>query len=687
MTWFRPGEVNDISLKISASNPKNPPNILADDFLDDDIRQCLLGFAEKEQSLGIKDGRKFENFLQFLAQGGTLLRDDAEEIKYAVLRLLKQLYWSQSCTSTERDRKVLKSLWIIQAVEWPADTANSSLTRYWTNMNSNNVTFIGLKTLVPVPSSPTQVFIDMTEEGPSTLFEGLGLLKCLNDVQILEEVVIPAMHRGSYNCLSPALRLEVVKRLFQNYYHISANARNCLSKLEVVPLMQRSNDVNLNFGRPMDVLDPQQPALRSLYFEDEICLPEKQFYTLFGPVLAQCGIMRSLDQRVITERISCFGRTGQEFAAVASRAKSLLTMPLPKTGEPLDLTNVARSTKWLPARSPAKSNSFTTPSECRDIDEKLTVGHVWHILPFQIHESWKPILGWQCKIDVDVLMRQLVASIAASDLDSLEQTLSYICQYHLLANCAERLLKLNFVRSSSGELVHAQKACRRGGERLMPYLYTVDPRFWDAHTAIVKATNVPDLPTLEQLKNVQNAIDSGRSLNPAELDVAVEVARIWSDQFPGSFANLKMPDHQGMLRDVSDMVFNDTPWVSAGERVVVHPKLSRTIADQLMIQPLSVLMRNGELGITDPDDDEFYQREEVADGIRDTLERYTRESTFHEYLANADDCGSASEVNFLIDKTHYGTEHLLSDELRDSQGPSLLIHNNGGKENLFMQTY
>lgn len=676
VTWFRPGEVNNISLEIFASNPKNPPNILADDFLDVDIQKRLLGYAEKEQSLGIKDGNKFGSFLQFLTQGGTLLQNETNKIKYAVLRLLKQLYWSQGCTSTERDRKVLKSLWIFQAVEWPADIANSSLMRCWTNMNTNNATFIGLKTLVPVPSSPNNVFIDMTKE---VLFGGLSLLKCLNDRQILEEVIIPALHNGSYNCLNSALRLEAVNMLFKNYHHISANAQNCLSKLEVVPLVQQSKDVNLKFGRPMDVLDPQQPALRSLYFEDEICLPEKQFYTQFGPVLAKCGIMRSLDQRVITDRISCYGRTGQEFVAVASRAKSLLTMPLPNTGEPLDLANVARRTKWLPAQSPAKSNSFTTPSECRDIDEKLIVGHVWHILPFQIHESWRPILGWQREIDVDVLMRQLVASIAALDIESLEQTLCYIRQHHMLERCAERLLKMSFIRSSTGELVHADRACRRGGERLRPYLYTVEPRFWDVHTEIMEMMNIHELPSAEQLMSVLNALGSQKALNEGELDVAVEVARIWSLRLCSRLKGLKMPDTHGMLRDISDLVFNDTPWLSAGERAIVHPKVSRTVTDRLMVEPMSELLKKGALGITDADDDEFCQREEVADGIRDTLERYTRESTFHEYLANADDCGTASGTNFLIDPTTYDTKHLVTKELGDLQGPSLLIHNDGSK--------
>jgi sacsin len=68
----------------------------------------------------------------------------------------------------------------------------------------------------------------------------------------------------------------------------------------------------------------------------------------------------------------------------------------------------------------------------------------------------------------------------------------------------------------------------------------------------------------------------------------------------------------------------------------------------------------------------------VTDGIRDTLERYPKELTLHEYLANADDCESASEVNWLLDETTYPGRSLITPELANYQGPSLLVHNDGG---------
>jgi sacsin len=682
ITWFHPGEVNDISFKIIASIPEMAPKILAVDEFSDDISQGLLRFAKKEESMCIKDGNNFGNFLDFLAQGRTLIQTATDDVKNSAVRALKHLYWSQSPICTGQDCRVLKSLCLFKAVKWPADAIETSVTRYWTDMTSDvaDVAFVGLKSLVPVPSSPKHVFIDMTDEDVRRILERLDLLKCLSDLQLLEDIVVPAIYHGSYNHMNPNLRLEVVDLLFRNYFSISATTRHRLPSLEIVPLKKRTDTSSLSFGRPLDVLDPQKPALKNLYFEDETFLPEEQFYDRFSAALTDSGMVKSLTERVVIDRVQSFGGRELEFATVASRAQDLLRLRFPtKSAQLNELTRIVRETNWLPARSSNKSNSLVSSSRCRDIRDDPFVSYVWHVLPFQIDDSWISILGWQNPIALDVLILQLMASINVSDLTSVERTLSYIWLHYSTVELANRLLKLDFVRSSKGKLVNANKACRSCAEMLTPYLCTVEPRFWDAHIDIMRLTNIPETPTLEQLKDVQSALGSNDCLNERDLDVAVEVARIWSVQFPGSVEGLKLPDSHGMLRDVSDLAFNDTPWLSQGKCAMVHSNISRTIADKLMIEPLSELVRKGDLGIADPGDDEFDQREEVADGIRDTLERYSRESTFCEYLANADDCTAASEVNFLIDGSCHVTEHLITKDLEELQGPSLLVHNDGGE--------
>jgi sacsin len=170
-----------------------------------------------------------------------------------------------------------------------------------------------------------------------------------------------------------------------------------------------------------------------------------------------------------------------------------------------------------------------------------------------------------------------------------------------------------------------------------------------------------------------------KALSDEELDVAIEVAHIWSLRFHESVDGFSLATTEGVLANISDLSYNDVPWDSVESHITTHPKISRTVATRLKVPCLSEVLKYGALGINDLDDGEFNQREEVADGIRDTLDRYARESTFHEYVANADDCGSASEINFLFDGRTYDSKDVLTEELKALQGPSLLIHNDGGE--------
>jgi sacsin len=677
ITWFGPGEVNDLSLKISTADSGRSLRILARDVLSDETMRYLHTSAVHESSILLKDGKKFGNFAEFLAQERSLLQIAAEDIKASVLGTLTRLYQSESQANPNFLRNILKSLCIFKAVQWPANA--TSMKRYWTDM-TGDAAFIGLSKLVPVPFSSERVFLDVSDKDERRLLEGMDLMECLDDVQILERIVIPALQNGSYEKTNPSFRLDVANLLFQNYYRISCSARSYLPSLAVVPLQKGEDENDLSFGRPSDILDLQKLTIRNLYFDNEIRLPEQEFYNRFSAALAQCGMVQSLNKDIVLDRIRSYGRSELAFDVVASRAKSLLQMPFPRDITQTDgLTHTLQEHKWLPALTPNMSNCFSNSSVCRDSSDKPIVGHVWPVLPFQIDKSWRSILGWHKSINVNVLMSQLDRSIAAEDIHSVDRTLSYIQQHHAAESYAEHLLKLNFVRSSNGKHANAAIFCRRGAERLTPYLYNVEPRFWNDHSKIMKLTKIPGLPKLEQLKDILRTLDSKNALNEQELDVAVELAHIWGVQFPDAVDELKLPNDNAVLVELSELVFNDTPWLSAGTRAILHRKVSRTIAEQLRIERLSELAKKRDLGIEDPDDDEFDQREEIADGIRDTLDRYTREHTFHEYLANADDCGSASEVNFSFDGTSYGTKHLIDEDLQGLQGPSLLIHNDGSK--------
>ena len=680
-TWFDTGKGKDLALKIVAVDPSNAPKLVADDALTDVALRHLLSLAEKERSLHLRDGNKFEDFLSFLVEGRILLQNATEDVKDSVFQTVKELYLVRRSTDLDVDADILRSLCIFKEIQWPINAAGSSMMVRSSTDLTRNVAFVGMRRLVPLPVSSDRVLLDATDEQARSLFEDLDLVKCLDEVQILEELVIPALRDDGYEHMTSELRLEVTELLFQNYFRLSPSAQSYFPNLPVVPLEKREDDERLSFACPMDIVDPHESALVSLYFEDEIAQPERHFYHRFSGVLASCGVMKRLDERLVLDRIRTYQRKQLPFSVVASRAEKLLRLPLCKDiSRADDFAQYVQSCVWLPGQSPERSRSLTNSLECRDSNDQPFIGHVWYTLPFQVESSWRPILGWQDLIQVDVLISQLTRSIAELDVHSVEQTLLYLDQHYAVEEYVERLLRLKFVRSSNGLFISPAQASRGGAERLMPYLHNVDLRFWDEHTKILRQANVPEMPDLGRLHDVQEVLESKAPLYEADLDVAIEIVRIWSSQSYKSFENLKVPDEAGLLADLASLVFNDAPWVSEIECTLAHPKVSRAIADRLEMQPVSDLLKNSDLGISDIDEDEFNQREEVTDGIRDTLDRYTRESTFHEYLANADDCGSASAVNFLFDGTSYGTESLLTTDLDSLQGPALLVHNDGGEQ-------
>ena len=677
-TWFASGKAEAVALRIIAVDPGNAPKLIAHDVLSDVALQRLLSHAEQEHSFHLQDGNKLDGFLHFLKEGRSLLQNAVSDIKESVFSILKDLYWAQTRADVEFVADALKTLCIFKEIQWPNDTNGPQMViQSWTDL-TRNVAFVGMRKLVPLPMSSKQVFLDVTNKMTCSLFEDLHLARCLDDIQILEELVIPALQDGGYENMTLNFRLGAIELLFQNYFRLSTTAQVRIPSLPVVPLERQEEDQNPSFGCPKDIVDPHQPALLSLYFDDEMILPEKYFYHRFSGVLASCGMVRRLDKRLILNRISIYKT--KPFDVVASRAEKLLQIGLcPVSSWPDKFTQAVRNSMWLPAQSLDKSRSLVSSLECRDAKDELLVGRVWRVLSIQVDDSWKSILGWQDRIQVDTLISQLVRSIDASDIHSVEQILFYLGKHHANEDYAGRLSGLSFIRSTNGSFISPIQACREGSDRLMPYLYNVDLQFWDHHTAIIMQASVPQTPDLARLHKVQKVLELKGALDEADLDVAVEIAHIWASQAHKSPFNLKVPNEKGLLVDVNSLVFNDAPWVSEVDRAVAHPKLSRSIAERLKMQPISDLLRNGDLGISDIDEDEFDQREEVADGIRDTLDRYSRESTFHEYLANADDCGRASAVNFLFDETSYNTERLLTAELSSVQGPALLVHNDGGE--------
>lgn len=557
---------------------------------------------------------------------------------------------------------------------WLSHGSHRSIDRSWTEITGDKV--FGLKDLRMIPPSTNITYIDATDDRERGMIEGLKLFDCYNTVQTIEKVIIPLFQRGDHgDCPRDLLEL-----MLCNFYHCSAESQAAMAMLPIIPLDMRGLKQPQQYGAATTLVDPTEMALREIFFDDEFFHPECRIYQLFAEPLKKCGLKTKVDRVIILDRLNTYTSNRYSLEQLRRRVKALLRLPLSKElGNDADFLDIIGKKCWLPARGHDGTYQLTDPMNCRDQEDFHLVGQVLPTLPYRVGPLWRRYFHWEDPITADRLVSQLAFGIEKSDLQIVNCVLSYIAKSSRCSEYLPIIKGMKVVWSSEKCFIKPDKAYRGGCDNLVPYLHNVEPGFWSTHSSLLVDLGVRSSPNSRQLLEVQQQLETISPLSDTALRVALEVTRLFSLDATPSFTSLKIPSDKGVLVGVTDVAFNDLGPCDPRDNIfLTHPGISREIVDRLQIEPLSERFLKGDLGIADIDEEEFDQREEVTDGIRDTLERYPKESTFHEYLANADDCGSASELNFLLDETTYPDRSLITPELARHQGPSLLIHNDGG---------
>eukprot|EP00079_Xenopus_tropicalis_P015003 XP_004912121.1 PREDICTED: sacsin isoform X1 [Xenopus tropicalis] len=132
-----------------------------------------------------------------------------------------------------------------------------------------------------------------------------------------------------------------------------------------------------------------------------------------------------------------------------------------------------------------------------------------------------------------------------------------------------------------------------------------------------------------------------------------------------------------VIKDIKQLIYGDTNFPVSEQRLLLYNK---ELCDQKKIGDVvssdSCLFLNlqakglkggGKFGQTTPP---------LVDFLKDILRRYPEGGQIlKELIQNAEDAG-ATEVKFLYDETHYGTESLWSKDMAQYQGPALYAYNN-----------
>lgn len=178
-----------------------------------------------------------------------------------------------------------------------------------------------------------------------------------------------------------------------------------------------------------------------------------------------------------------------------------------------------------------------------------------------------------------------------------------------------------------------------------------------------------------QLKELQDRLAAKEPLSGNDLRVALFIVKEVGARFAEEdLDGFKAPDSKCLLLPLGDLTAGD-PGPDDADRAILHQEVSLETIKQLSI----VTFQNRSLdSLVDLNfEGDFAQRESPATAISDTLERYGANTTFNEYLANAEDSGSATKITWILDNSEYKKEKLISKELEKAQGPALFCFNDG----------
>ena len=539
----------------------------------------------------------------------------------------------------------------------------------------------------PIPSIPGLASFDPCDTHETNLLDFFDLVEQMPLLRLFFEHIVPHIDDEKNTDMAEA-KLRLVNFILEKNMRPSAVFKSHFSKHRLIHCANCSGSDGIRFRLPATTVDPTS-TVSNIFFNDEDVFPEPNFFRRHHEVLKGCGIVQILSPEILIERVHTFASSSRDKQTLIVKVKQLFSLSL-DAGFELSPTSLVRfrTLKWLPVLCPSsKGYQLVSPDSCRALDDKELVDLVLNIFESSVTPKWKVLLGWNRVIERGTLMKQLDKSLRQHSSPRVDKTLAYLSS---LGDCSI-LRQYPCILSRHGDYILPGRVLLPSNllsrYPLTPYLDEVEPSFAREHSQLLKELGIRQGITYDDLLRVQSMIvESSESskLSNENLDTAISLLNISTRLRGDSKASslLMIPDTDGKLLPRSEIVCGERNVTGqAASFSFVNPKISQDLVEHLRLE--SSYARATRLGIEieDVDDDEYAPRENLTTTISDTLGRYTIDSTFSEFLANANDCG-ATKISWIVDECANGTYEsaaLLSEELKEMQGPALFVYNNGGK--------
>ena len=442
--------------------------------------------------------------------------------------------------------------------------------------------------------------------------------------------------------------------------------------------------------KPSEVID-RTSGLAGLYFDDEKVFQSEKYSTgAYRQNLILLGMKCLFDDAIAGERIIQYHSRDATDPEVVDKCGNLLTFLNGNEGK-FDFKD-----EWLPLiRIPAaRANQRIAlpPSECRPKSFAPLVEGVLGTVDIHVQRFLYKAFGWDADIEPNVVASRigLVTSLeSSSDVQlALYPVLEYLKTIASRpdGNIAAYVSAINSTLSSRPWLPGSieglwptEHVFFEGARAFEPYLSEL-PIMWTKNFAkILKLFGVADTPNPSQLAEFISTLDSTVPLSDANMNaVILALQKLDSDSSSVTLPKLMVPDLNGYLLQIDEFQNSN----AAGDESFVryaHPRVPSALAFNYSVPQFEgdladIQSKNG------PDIfEEYSQEENMVTRISKQVQESTLWLSFNEFVANAEDSGSASKVIWTLDteKCKYPSTQIFCPELKAWQTPGLYVYNDG----------
>lgn len=454
-----------------------------------------------------------------------------------------------------------------------------------------------------------------------------------------------------------------------------------LENTAFVAVQSKDGTPSSNRLKPSQIID-KTAAIAELFFDEEEIFGDGIYVAGEGyhQHLSILGMKSHFDSEIADNRIRKFATL--ELSEELIKKCGLLVEFLSDRGSSVTFNPEWASLLRLPAISVDAKNVVLPPSECRPESFKPLVEYSLGIVAVDVKKSLQNDLGWNEILEPSVIGQQI--NVIARSTSSVESALNPIFEYikskmaelgDQIGNYIDKVKAQVSVKEYFPGSIEGLWSCNniffQNAREFEPYLSVLPRSYVSDFGEIIKVFGVAESPSAQCLLNILSKFPIDQTLNTNQLDIVINILnRLLSfENFDQN--QLRVPSVDRRLYRINEFI--------ASEDKLAHPRVSETFAFKYQIPRVhedTAFLQH--LNGADVFED-YWQEEQITTRIANTLKEYSLSTSFNEFVANAEDCGSATRVSWYLDAedVRFPSDSLFSSELSSWQTTALYVYNDG----------